>query len=75
MKNRTRAINDIGIGFAGSPGEYIRDIRIYDEIGIVRISVEMAEQEFVQCLSPLEAMAFAKALERCAAAALKSLVE
>lgn len=73
--NRTREINDIGIGLAGAEGECLKDIRVYPESGAVHIWVELSDgREVLQYLSPLEAMAFAKAFERCAVQALKDAV-
>lgn len=74
---RTRLINDRGIGYKGIGTERIRDIRIFDEGNSVQVWVEIAPlnssetYEALQYLSPQEAMAFAKALERCAIQALK----
>lgn len=77
---RTRQINDRGIGYAGIDKELIRDIKIYDEGGRVQVWVEMMlrgssgeTMEAMQYLTAEEAMAFAKALERCAIQALKEV--
>jgi hypothetical protein len=79
---RTRRINAIGIGFAGIDTELINDIRVYPEGGSVQIWVEIHQRdnwpqthEAMQYLSPEEAMAFAKAFERCAIQALKERAE
>ncbi len=82
MSERTRVINDIGLGFRGVDGELVRDIRVYPESGSVQIWMEVCERgcnptspgrthEAMQYLSPEEAMAFAKAFERCAIQALR----
>jgi hypothetical protein len=78
MSKRTRVVNDIGIGFAGFVNELVKDIRVYPEGGSVQVWVEVAERgssgkthEAMQYLSPEEAMAFSKALRRCAIQALE----
>lgn len=75
---RTRQINDRGIGYAGIDKELIRDIRVYDEGDRVQVWVEVMARgssgettEAMQYLTAQEAMAFAKAFERCAIQALK----
>lgn len=75
---RTRQINERGIGYAGIDKELIRDIRVYDEGGSVQIWIEMMARgssgetmEALQYFTAEEAMAFAKAFERCAIQALK----
>jgi len=85
MTKRTRPINDCGIGYAGIENEKMRDIRIYHENGRVQIWVEVAgyntftsdlpPYEALQYLNPIEAMAFSKALARCAIEALKDSAE
>jgi hypothetical protein len=69
--DRIREINGIGIGFAGTEAEKVRDIRIYPENSTVLMLIEMNGQDGLQYLTPQEAMSFAKAFERCAIAALK----
>lgn len=77
MTKRTRDINDRGIGFAGIDKELIRDIRVYDEGGRVQVWVEVMigkeneTREAMQYMTAEEAMAFAKAFERCAIQALR----
>jgi hypothetical protein len=76
---RTRCINDIGIGFKGTGDERMVDIRVYPEGGGVLVWPEIRQHgvcatdtlEAVQYLTAEEAMAFAKAFERCAIQALK----
>lgn len=77
----TRPINEIGLGIAGLAGEHLRDFRIYEENGSVQIWVAVARRrgdtslgdiEALQYLTPDQAMAFAKAFERCAIQALKN---
>jgi hypothetical protein len=83
---RTRVVNGLGIGYAGLEGERVRDIRIYNEGGAVQFWVEVAgfglmnneaeiAYEAMQYLTPEEAMAVAKALERCAIQALRETAE
>lgn len=70
--NRTRRINDIGLGLAGADNEKLKDLRVYVENGGVQVWSEHKDgSEALQYLSPVEAMAFAKAFERCAIQALK----
>lgn len=73
--SRIRQINDSGIGLWGFEGEKLRDIRVYAENGSVQLWVEVGQgdsiEEAMQYLTPSEAMAFAKAFERCAVQALK----
>lgn len=75
QQKRTRAVNDIGLGMAGIGNERLRDFRVYEESGSVQVWVEVAASppaELLQYLTPEEAMAFSKAFERCAIAALKN---
>ena len=75
--SRIRRVNDIGLGMAGISPERLMDLRIYAESGTVIVGVVVGEHaesspfEAIQYLTPQEAMAFAKAFERCAIAALK----
>ena len=75
--NGTRAINDDGIGFFGVGNERMKDIRVYAENGCVMVWAEIHSwgdvREACQYLNPVEAMAFAKAFERCAIQALKDI--
>lgn len=69
---RTRILNDIGLGLAGAENEKLKDLRVYVESGSVQVWSEHKDgSEAMQYLTPIEAMAFAKAFERCAIAALK----
>lgn len=69
---RTRIVNDIGLGLAGADNEKLKDLRVYVEAGRVQVWSEHKDgSEAMQYLTPVEAMAFAKAFERCAIAALK----
>jgi hypothetical protein len=81
MIKRTRVVNDIGIGFSGIDQELVKDIRVYPESGRVQFWIELYERGFsgrtheaMQYLSPEEAMAFSKALKRCAIKALEDMV-
>lgn len=82
MSTRTRPVNDIGIGFAGLDNERAADIRVYVQSGtvIVELDVRGMDDQFsdvrhgLQYLTAAEAMAFAKAFERCAIQALKDSV-
>lgn len=72
MTGRTRIVNDIGLGLAGADNEKLKDLRVYVENGGVQVWSEHRDgSEALQYLSPVEAMAFAKAFERCAIQALK----
>jgi len=77
MERTTRVLNEIGIGLAAANStEFVRDIRVYEEGGSVQIWFEIelprtGNREFLQYLTPTQAMAFAKAFERCAIEALK----
>jgi hypothetical protein len=75
MKNGTRTINEIGCGLFGVGTERMKDFRVYEEGGAVQVWVDHEEggvTNLLQYLTPIEAMAFAKAFERCAIAALKN---
>ena len=74
-QKRTRTVNDIGLGMAGMPREKMVDFRVYEESGSIQVWCEIAPgspSEILQYLTPEEAMAFSKAFERCAIAALKN---
>lgn len=69
---RISPVNDIGLRLNGSPGENLQKFYIYPECGSVQVWVETRGQmDAMQYLSPEEAMAFAKAFERCAIQAFK----
>jgi hypothetical protein len=74
-QKRTREVNEIGIGMAGLAGDRIKDICVFVEGGSVVLWVEIDDRsgisEFIQYFDPASAMAFSKAFERCAVAALK----
>lgn len=70
---RTSPVNDICLRMFGRGGERMKDFRVYEEGGSVLVCVECeATRDLLQYLSPEDAMAFAKAFERCAIAALKN---
>lgn len=83
MTGRVRRVNEIGAGFKGIDNERMKDLRIYEESGSVQIWVEVADFqsrggntiEVMQYLTPSEAMAFARAFERCEIEALKKGAE
>jgi hypothetical protein len=80
---RCRRVNDTGIGVAGRPGEHLRDIRFYQDGGSIQLWVEVRAPkdsasetvEVLQYLSPPEAMAISKTLERLAIQAFKDSAE
>lgn len=76
MRNGTRVVNDIGCGLlAPGAADHVRDLRVFEESGSVQVWVETdggGINEIFQYLTPVEAMAFAKAFERCAIVALKN---
>jgi hypothetical protein len=75
-QKRTRTVNDIGLGMAGIGKERMLDFLVYEEGGRVFVKFEFEPEnspsELLQYLTPEEAMAFSKAFERCAIAALKN---
>lgn len=72
MTDRIRTLNDIGIGFSGVGKERLRDLRVYEEGGLVQVWFEARGTETLLYMQPEEAMSFAKAFERCAIQALKN---
>ena len=75
QQKRTRAVNDIGLGMAAIGNERMRDFILYEESGSVIVRCDCHTDgidEITQYLTPEEAMAFSKAFERCAIAALKN---
>ena len=81
MTNRMSRCNEIGAMFTSqNPDERLRSIRVYSEHGSVHFVVEVQgklsgeerSMEALQYLTPNEAMAMAKGLERSAIEALKN---
>ena len=81
-EKRTRTVNEHGIGMLGLPGERMLDFRVFEESGTVHVEFDTTVSNdrlagvtttILQYLGPTEAMAFAKALERCAIRALKNI--
>jgi hypothetical protein len=76
MLNKTRVVNEIGLGLQGDEGERMKGIRVFESEGAVEVWVEVEaageSREVLQYLSPIEAMKFSQAFERCAIAALKN---
>ena len=69
-------VNTTGIRLTGAPGDHIRQFRVYIENGTVQFWVELSDgKEFFQYLSPVEAMALSKALDRLAVEALRAGAE
>lgn len=70
---RTSRVNDIGLRLTGVATEHMKLFQVYEESGTVIVETELANNRSnaIQYLSPEEAMAFAKAFERCAITALK----
>lgn len=75
---RTQGTSEGGFSFVANSGEKLLGVRVFEARGRVEFWVEFSpdcrceQSETVQYLSPSEAMAFAKAFERCAIAALKN---
>lgn len=84
-ERKTYPVNETGLGISGLPNERMREFRIIEESGSVQIWVEVElpfkrspidpsevrSMDFLQYLTPKQAMEFAKAFERCAVQALK----
>lgn len=79
ITDRVRRVNEVGAGKAGIGYERLKDFRVYPESGKVQVWIEVRDFpsrggdviEVLQYLTAEEAMAFAKAFERCAIQALK----
>jgi hypothetical protein len=70
---KVESCNGIGAHFAGVGNERMKALRVFEESGSVHVAVNIDGSEGLQYLDPMQAMAFAKAFERCAIAALKNL--
>lgn len=69
-------VNTTGISLTGAPGDHIRQFRVYVESGTVQFWVELSDgKEVFQYLTPVEAMALSKALDRLAVEALRAGAE
>lgn len=79
MPNRALSDDNGGVYFPGLKGDRVKAIRISQDGGVVSVWFEFylpdgrGEYEALQYLNPVEAMAFAKAFERCAIQALKEI--
>lgn len=69
---KVETCNDIGAIFHGIERERMKRFAVYEERGTVYVTVEIDDRDALQYLDPLQAMAFAKAFEHCAIAALKN---
>lgn len=65
-------INDTGIALYGALGEHIKSLKAYVESSSVQIWVEIGDREYMQYLTPAEAMALSRALDRLAVQALRA---
>jgi hypothetical protein len=74
---RTKPCNVIGISLVGKPNERLHRLVVYQDSDTVIVDArvvsprDQAIVEAIQYLTPIEAMAFARAFERCAVAALR----
>lgn len=69
-------VNTTGIRLTGAPNDHIREFRVYVESDAVQFWVEMRNgPDVFQYLTPVEAMALSKALDRLAVEALRAGVE
>lgn len=69
-------VNTTGIRMTGAPNENLRQIRAYVESSSVQFWVELSDgTEVFQYLSPIDAMALSKALDRLAVEALRAGAE
>lgn len=67
-----RPVNTTGLGIKGEERDKIQDIRVFHENGSVQLWVELhGAEEYLQYLSPEEAMILAKALDRLAIEAFR----
>lgn len=79
MGNRTEIFNGTGLLLYGGPDHRMKEIKIYQDKTTIYIETTIRlfnneEKMALQYISPSEAMAFAKAFERCAIAAFKESV-
>lgn len=71
-----QTINDTGICMTGAPDEKLRRIRAFVESNSVQFWVELHDgTEVFQYLSPTDAMALSKALDRLAVESLRAGAE
>lgn len=70
---RLQHVNDIGLKLVGAENERLQSFGVWMDGGSLQVWVSVcgSDIEVMQYLTPGEAMAFAKAFERCAIAALK----
>ena len=69
--SRLQKVNEIGLRFLSLETEKLQNFYIYPEGGQVLVWAQINDKEAMQYMKPHEAMAFAKAFERCAIQALK----
>lgn len=66
-------VNDTGIALYGAPGDKIKSIKAYVENSNVQIWVEFSNgNEAMQYLTPVDAMALSRALDRLSVEALRA---
>ena len=71
-----QTVNSTGIRMTGAPNEKLHQIRAYVEHSNVQFWVELSDgTEVFQYLTPVEAMALSKALDRLAVEALRAGAE